>query len=417
MEQNRKVALTGIGVVSPYGIGKECFWRGLQKGSPAIRRISLFNPEGFLSQVGGEVPDLNGAVVLEGRKELPRVVPMAILAAREALQDAEIDTTQLEESEKEKWAVIVGTGAGGIDYAEQQYEGFHKEGSHRIHPYAISNSFPGMLSSELSIYFGFRGPSHVMSNGCTSSTDAIGYAFQSIRRGERDCVLTGGAEACMTRGILSGFCRMKVVSSRFNNTPERASRPFDKERDGFVLGEGAWFFVLESFEQARRRGARIYCFVSGYGATCDAFHPVRTTKDGKESARAMVEAVKDAGLALDEIDYINLHGTSTVMNDRTETAAVKLAFEKKSYAIPMSATKSLVGHPQGASGAMGVATCALSLANQFITPTANYETPDEACDLDYTPNRGRETVLRHVLSNCIGFGSKNASLVLSGVGA
>ena len=308
--------------------------------------------------------------------------------------------------------VVIGSGAGAIDFAERQYEAYYREGIRRVSPFAISSSVIGMVSSEISIRFGFTGPSHVLSNGCTSSTDAIGYALHAIRRAEHPILLTGGTEACITRGMMEGFCRMRAAAIGWNDRPEKASRPFNRDRSGFVLGEGAYLMVLEDADRARRRGARIYAEVSGYGSTCDAHHRVHVSPTGGESTRAMELALASAGAAPEEVDYINLHGTSTLQNDRVETLAVKALLGRRAASVPVSATKSMIGHPQGACGAAGVIAAALGLRDGFLPPTINYESPDPECDLDYVPNRPRRASPRLALCNCIGFGSKNSALVL-----
>jgi 3-oxoacyl-[acyl-carrier-protein] synthase II len=337
---------------------------------------------------------------------------MAIAAAREAMQGAGLNTETLSLDEQRAIAVILGTGAGGIEFAERQYAAFYGRGERHVTPYCVSSSFVGMLSSEVSIALGLRGPSHVLSTGCTSSTDAMGYALQAVRSGAHPVVLTGGAEACITPGILAGFARMRVVATRYNSEPEKAGRPFDKERDGFVLGEGAWMFVVEDAEHARRRGARVLAELAGYGSTCEAYHRVVMNSDGVESARAMGLAVESAGAQLADVDCVNLHGTGTQMNDVIETRALKLLLGKRALNLPASATKSMIGHPQGACGAAGAMAGLFSLLHQYIPPTINYATPDPECDLDYTPNAGRAAAVRAVLCNTIAFGSKNAALLL-----
>jgi 3-oxoacyl-[acyl-carrier-protein] synthase II len=260
--------------------------------------------------------------------------------------------------------------------------------------------------------FKLRGPSHVVSTGCTSSSDAIYYACQAIASNRADIVVTGGVDAPLAPGILAGFCLMRILTESWNNSPERASRPFSKDRDGFVLGEGAWIYVVERETSARARGARIYAEILGYGSTCDAYHRVRLDDSGAEPARAMRTAIHDAGIGLDDIDYVNLHGTSTDLNDRIETRAVKNCFKERAAAIPMSATKSMVGHPQGASGASGISAILYAMAEGTIPPTLNLEVADPECDLDYVPLKSRPAKVRFALSNCIGFGSKNSALVL-----
>jgi len=410
----RRVVITGIGVVSPNGIGKENFWQAIKRGISGVKNISLFDASDLPCRVAAEVGNFNleKYVPEKNQKHLHRLAAMAIAAANEAQSDAKLNLKDLPDAEKSEVGVIVGTGAGGIFYGEDQYRIFFREGRKKVSPYAISASLAGMLSSEISLAFGIRGPSHVLSNGCTSSTDAIGYAFDQIRYGRSDILLSGGAESCITVGMISGFCRMGAVATKWNLEPSRASRPFNKDRDGFVLGEGAWILVLEELQRARRRNAFIYGEVVGYGSTCDAYHRVQIMPSGEESSRAMELALKDGGIEKEEVDYISLHGTATELNDRIETKAIKLCFGQRAYAIPTSALKSMIGHPQGACGAAGVVASLLSMVNNFIHPTINYENPDPECDLDYVPNIGRKAEIRISVCNCIGFGSKNSALVL-----
>ncbi len=410
-----RVVVTGMGIVSPYGIGAPLFWDGIKTARSAVKRITLFPCENHESQVAGEVPnfDLKKYAPPKEEKRLSRVAVMSQVAGREALADAGFAQVSLDdEAFSLETGVILGTGGGGIEYAEEQYKIYFGSKAGKNHPFAVSSAFVGMLSSELSIALKLRGASHVISTGCTSSTDAIGYAFNLIRMGKLKRILTGGADCCITPAILNSYSRMKVVSTRYNETPEKASRPFDKNRDGFVIGEGAWIFVLEDWESARERNAPIYAEVLGYGSTCDAYHRVQIMPDGKESARALRLALDDAGISEKSIDYINLHGTSTALNDKTETAAIKLAFNGSSKKIPMSATKSLIGHAQGASGAAGMAATLFSIKENYLHPTINYDEPDPECDLDYIPNKGRKKEISLAMVNTIAFGSKNSSLVL-----
>jgi 3-oxoacyl-[acyl-carrier-protein] synthase II len=405
--------MTGLGVVSPFGSGIETFLRGLREGRSAARRISLFDPDDLPCRVAAEVPDFDPAAHLdpEDLQRVGRIVPLSIAAAREALVDAGL-ANDLPLEARRRIGVVIGSGAGAVDFAERQYEAYYRRGIRRVNPFAISSSVVGMVSSELSIRFGFTGPSHVLSNGCTSSTDAIGYAMHAIRRGEQKVVLTGGAEACITLGMMEGFCRMRAAAVGWNDRPEKASRPFSRDRSGFVLGEGAYLLVLEESEHALRRGARVYGEVAGYGSTCDAHHRVHMSQDGTESTRAMELALVSAGASCSEVDYINLHGTSTRQNDRVETLAVKSLLGTRAKEVPASATKSMIGHPQGACGAAGVLATVLAMRDHFLPPTINYEVPDPECDLDYVPNRARPGRPRLALCNCIGFGSKNSALVL-----
>jgi 3-oxoacyl-[acyl-carrier-protein] synthase II len=306
----------------------------------------------------------------------------------------------------------VGSGAGGIDVAERQYYEFFNDGWKRVTPYAIPVSIVGMISSEISIALELHGISHVVSTGCTSSTDAIAYAASLLRAGDADIILSGGADACVTPGMIFGFSKMRVVATRYNDTPGAASRPFDRGRDGFVLGEGAWMVVLEREDRARARGAHVYATIDGYGSTCDAYHRVQMDPDGEQIVRAMQLAVDRAGRALDEIGYVNFHGTSTVLNDAVESRCVRHLFGPLADRIPGSSTKSMIGHPQGASGAAGIVTSALALDRGFLPPTINLRDPDPECDLDFIPNSGRQAQVEATLCNCLGFGSKNSAIVL-----
>jgi 3-oxoacyl-[acyl-carrier-protein] synthase II len=306
----------------------------------------------------------------------------------------------------------VGSGAGGIDVGERQYGDFYSGDRHRVSPYAIPVSTVGMVSSEVSIGLGLRGPSHVMSTGCTSSTDAIGYAANLIRHGEVDAIVTGGADACVTPGMLFGFTRMRVVSTAFNDRPAEASRPFDRDRDGFVLGEGAWILILERLDRARARGARIYATVDGYASTCDAYHRVQMDPEGTEIVRAMTLALSRAGVPADEVGYVNYHGTSTRLNDAVEMRCVQRVLGARAGQVPGSSIKSMIGHPQGASGAAGVVATAMAIANGILPPTINQGARDPECELDVIPNVARCQAVEIALCNCLGFGSKNSALVL-----
>ena len=410
----RRVVVTGLGAMSPNGIGKKKFWSNTCNGISGIRPISSFDPTSLSCQIAGEVQGFDPSEYYSETdlKKLSRSVPLAIAASKEALHDSAIDLAQFNEEDFESLGVIVGTGGAGFDFSEKQFEIFFSDQKNKISPYAISNSLVGMLSSEISMYFGLQGQSHVLSNGCTSSTDAIGYSFNTIRSGQEDWVLTGGVDACITPAMMVGFERMRVNPTHYNDDPTRGSRPFNLDREGFVLSEGSWMMVLEELEHANRRDAPIYGEVLGYGSTCDAYHRVAIMPDGKQSTRAIHSALKDAKINKEQVDYINFHGTSTIVNDKVETLAVKNLFNSLSPKIPVSSTKSMVGHPQGASGGLGVSVSLLSLYNNFLTPTINQENPDPDCDLDYVPNKGREEKLNIAVCNCISFGSKNSALVL-----
>jgi 3-oxoacyl-[acyl-carrier-protein] synthase II len=411
----RRVVISGFGCVTPIGIGRDAFWHGLQTGASGIKRIESFDVSDSAVKIAAEVRNFDWEAELNAkdRKHVPRTVPLALRAAREAIADAEIFTETLTLQERQNFGVVIGTGGGGLSFTEKQYEFYYRGNPKNASLYTIPSSTHGGLSSELSMVFGLHGLSHVISTGCTSSTDAIAYAAQHIALGKQETMLAGGVDSPIARGILEGFNLMTVLTKDFNDTPEKASRPFDKKRSGIVLGEGAWIFVLETLENAEKRGAKFYAEILGYGATCDAYHRVRLEENGAEPARAMTLAMHDAGIAPETVDYVNLHGTSTQLNDRIETQAVKNAFGKHAYSLAASATKSQIGHPQGASGAAGIGATLLALQKNIIAPTINLENQDENCDLNYTPNFAKEKAVQIALCNCIGFGSKNSALVLA----
>jgi len=411
----RRVVITGRGCVTPIGIGLDAHWSGLQRGESAVRRIESFDvsksPVKIAAQVQGF--DWEAELSAKDRKHVPRTVPLALAAAREAFQDAGIAPQDLSVEERQRIGVQLGTGGGGLPFVEDHYSIWYNGGSHsKASIYIIPAATHGTLSSELSMAFGLRGLSHVISTGCTSSTDAIAYAAQHIALGRQDAMIAGGVDAPLAPGILAGFNLLTVLTTDWNDEPQRASRPFTRNRSGMVLGEGAWIYVLEDFERAKKRGAKIYAEIIGYGSTCDAYHRVRLQEGGDEPARAMALAMEDAGITASEIDYVNLHGTSTVLNDRIETNALKIALNCNSHRVPMSATKSQIGHPQGASGAAGLGAALSAMQTRIIPPTINLDDPDPDCDLDYVPNEARESDVRVALCNCIGFGSKNSALVV-----
>jgi 3-oxoacyl-[acyl-carrier-protein] synthase II len=411
------VVITGLGCVTPVGIGRETFWRALQEGESGVRPIEGFDVSASPVRIAAAALgfDWEGELKSKDRRHVARTVPLALAAAREALGDAGLQPSDFTIEEQRAFGVVLGTGGGGLAFTEYQYKYFYTDAPGSPSIYTIPASTHGGLSSELSMAFGLRGLSHVISTGCTSSTDAIAYAADHIAAGRQEAMLAGGSDAPLAPGILAGFCLMKVLTEDWNEEPARASRPFSRDRSGMVLGEGSWVYVLEEYERARGRGARIYAEITGYGATCDAYHRVRLEDTGEEPARAMQLALEAAGRAPEEIDYVNLHGTSTVLNDRIETQAVKLAFGEHSRRMPMSATKSQIGHPQGASGAAGLAAALCAMTTGLIPPTINLDEPDPACDLDYVPNHAREQNVRIALCNCIGFGSKNSALVVERV--
>ncbi len=411
----RRAVITGIGAVSPNGIGRERFWKATRDGKSGVRRITRFDPAGFVVQVAGEVPDEfdeGRYVEPKDRPHVSRSVPLAAASVAEALSDAGLDVRSMSRDELRTIGVIVGSGGGSQDFTEEQYRLYYTGRQKQCSVYTIPTGTIGTLASEVSMRFGFRGLSHIVSTGCTSSTDALGYAYRNIQAGVLSTIVAGGVDSPIAPLIIRGFQLMRIMTTRWNHAPQRASRPFSRDRDGFVIAEGSWFFIVEEMEQARARGAHIYGEIAGYGSTCEAYHRVRLEECGEEPARAIGLALREAGIPPAEVQYINYHGTSTELNDRIETRAVKLAFDGHAYRLAGSSLKSLIGHPQGACGAAGVAATLLAMRDGVVPPTINVEEPDPECDLDYVPCPGRRLPIEHAVANCIAFGSKNSALVL-----
>ncbi len=410
----RRVAITGIGAMSPNGIGREAFWRATRNGESGIRRIQSFDPSQHSVQIAGEVVGFDELkyVSRKERQHVSRATPLAVAAAQEALEDAGLEPARMTMEERRGVAVITGSGGGSQEFSEHQYRLYYEGKEKQCSVYVIPTSTIGTLASEVSMRFGLRGFSHIVSTGCTSSTDALGYACRQIQWGDIDTVVAGGVDAPLAPLILRGFQLLRALTTSWNAEPERASRPFSKDRDGFVLSEGAWFFVLEDRDKALARGARIYGEIRGWGSTCEAYHRVRLEECGEEPARAIGLAMREAGVAPEDVQYVNYHGTSTELNDRIETRAMKLALGDHAYRVAGSALKSLIGHPQGACGAAGVAATLLAMRDGVAPPTKNLETPDPECDLDYIPGEARKMHIEHAIANCIAFGSKNSALLL-----
>lgn len=404
-----------MGAVSPNGIGLGRFAEALRSGRSGVGTIASFDPSPYSTRIGGEVSDFDPAAAIPDpheRKHVPRAVAMAMMASDEALRTAGLEARSLPLEERRRFGVTIGTGGGGFAFTESMYDLWYAGQEKKASIYTIPASTHGTMASELSMRHALRGPSHVISTGCTSSTDAIGYAFDAVRFGRADRVLAGGADAPFAPGIFAAFSVMRIMTPSWNDEPARGSRPFSRDRNGFVLGEGAWTLILEERQTALERGATVLAEILGYGSTCEAFHRVRLEENGIEPARAMQLAMEDAALGPEAIDYANLHGTSTALNDRIETRAIKLALEGRAAKIPMSALKSMIGHPQGACGAAGVVATILAMREQFAPPTINLDEPDPDCDLDYVPREARRAPIATALCNCIGFGSKNSALVL-----
>jgi 3-oxoacyl-[acyl-carrier-protein] synthase II len=412
-----RVVITGIGVVSPNGMGKEAFCRAVLEGKSGVKRISRFDASQLPVQIAGEIPEFDELAWVDARerKHVSRVVPLAIAASTEAIRDAGIDPSAMSMEEKRTVGVILGTGGGAQEFSEEQYRLWHSGRVKQVSIFCIPSGTMGTIPSEVSMRFGFRGYSHVVTTGCTSSTDAIGYAYQHIQAGVQPMFLVGGVDSTITPGIIKGYSLLRALTQSWNHVPDRASRPFSADRDGFVLAEGSWMFILEEYEHARARGARIYAEITGYASTCEAFHRVRMSDSPEEPARAITLALEEAGIAPADVQYVNLHGTSTEMNDRVETRALKLALGEHARRIPMSALKSQIGHAQGACGSAGVAATLVAMEHSRVPPTINLDVPDPECDLDYVPDIGRSAQIEHAICNCVGFGSKNSALVLSKV--
>jgi len=401
--------------VSPNGIGTSTFAEAALAGRSGVRRISRFDASQIEVQIAGEVPDFDELAWVDKkeRKHVSRILPIALCAASEALTSAGVDSASLPLNERQRFGVIIGTGGGSQEFTEEQYRLYFHGQLSKMSLFCVPTGVMGSISSDLNVRFGLKGPSHVITTGCTSSTDAMAYAMRQIESGRLDWVLTGGADAPISLGTVRGFILMRILTEKWNSDPEKGSRPFSVDRDGFVLGEGSWMFVLEEYEHAKGRGAKILAEVVGYGSTCEAYHRVRLMECGEEPARAIQLAMKQAGIGPENIHYVNLHGTSTQLNDRIETRALKLALgEECARQVPTSALKSQIGHPQGACGAAGVAATLVAMQAGQIPPTLNLTNQDPECDLDYVPDAGRKKTIEHAVCNCIAFGSKNSALVL-----
>ncbi len=413
----RRVVVTGIGCISPNGIGREAFWEASKAGVSGVKRITRFDASPFPVQIAGQIDDFvdEGWVSAKDRPHVPRTVPLALAAADEAVRDSGLELTGMNRDQLRQIGVIVGSGGGAQEFTEEQYRLYYAGLVKQCSVYVIPSSTAGTLASEVSMRFGFRGFSHVVTTGCTSATDAIGYAYRNIQNGIIDTLVVGGVDAPLTLLVLRGFLLMRILSSKWNAEPERGSRPFSADRDGFVVGEGSWFFVMEEYEKAKARGAKIYGEIGGYGSTCEAYHRVRLEECGEEPARAMQLAMQEGGVTPEAVQYVSYHGTSTELNDRIETRAMKLAFGDQAYKIPGSSIKSLIGHPQGACGAAGVAVTLLAMRDGVVHPTINVDVADPECDLDYVQTGARKLDIDNAVANCIAFGSKNSALLLKRV--
>jgi 3-oxoacyl-[acyl-carrier-protein] synthase II len=409
----RRVVITGLGLITPLGQGKDALWEGLTLPRRVIGAITRFDATGYSTRIAAEVRDFDPTQFMERKdaRRAARFIQFAIGATHLALQDAQLAIT---DANREQIGVLIGSGIGGIDYMDTQVRLLERHGPDRVSPFLPAMMISDMASGMVSIHFGIKGPNLCAVTACSTGADAIGLATRLIQYGDAEVMLAGGAEAAIEPIGIAGFCAARAMSTR-NDDPEHASRPFDAERDGFVMGEGAGVLVLESLEHAQARGARIYAEVLGYGMTADAYHITQPDPDGDGALRAMRKALHDAGLQPTAIDYINAHGTSTRYNDAKETLAIKRLLGEDAYRVPVSSTKSVTGHLLGAAGAVEAAICVLALQHQTIPPTINYEHPDLECDLDYVPNTPRPATLRYVMTNSFGFGGHNSVLVLGRV--
>ncbi|GEA15129.1 MAG: 3-oxoacyl-[acyl-carrier-protein] synthase [Moorella sp. (in: firmicutes)] len=406
----KRVVITGLGAITPVGTGKDKFWQALVAGQPGIGPITRFDAGEMAVRFAGEVKDFDPGAFFD-RKEarrMDRFTQYAVAAARMAVEDAKLD---LEKEDRDRIGVIFATGIGGMETFEEQTRVLLEKGPNRVSPFFVPMMIANMAAGQISINLGVRGVNFTVVNACASGANAIGEAFRTLQRGDADVIITGGSEASVTPLTVAGFAAMKALSTR-NEEPEKASRPFDRGRDGFVLGEGAGVMVLETLEHAAARGARIYAEVAGYGCTADAYHITAPAPDGAAASRAMALALQDAGLQPADIDYINAHGTSTELNDRQETLAIKKVFGDHAYRLAISSTKSMTGHLLGAAGAIELVATALTVYTGVIPPTINYEEPDPDCDLDYVPNVARERQVSAAISNSFGFGGHNVAVVL-----
>jgi len=406
----RRVVVTGLGAVTPIGNDVKDFWKSCIEGKGGVGPITGFDASPFDSRIAGEIKNFDPSPCITPKelRHMDRFVQLAVVSAKEALADSGMD---LSKENRDRVGVLIGSGIGGLKVIEEQHNVLLQKGAGRLSPFLIPMLIVNMAPGQVAIQLGLRGPNSCVATACASGGHAVGDAFRVIQRGEADVMFAGGTESCVTRLGVGGFCAMHALSTR-NDDPAHASRPFDLERDGFVMAEGSGIVVLEELEHARARGARIYAEMVGYGMTGDGYHMTAPVPDGNGAIRCMRAALNDAGLNLDDIGYINAHGTSTKLNDKIETLAVKTLFGANAKKIPVSSTKSMTGHLLGAAGGVELIVCALSIRDNVLAPTINYEHPDPECDLDYVPNKSREKKLDVAMSNSLGFGGHNATLIV-----
>jgi len=407
----RRVVITGIGMISPLGIGNEPTWQGLVDGRSGVGKITKFDASAYACQIAGEVKGFVPEDWIDKKevKKSDTFIHYAVAASQMAVDDAKLD---LSKEDGDRVGVIIGSGIGGLPLIAEMHQKLMERGPSRISPFFIPGLIVNLAAGQVSIRFNARGPSSAPATACATGAHAIGDAFKIVQRDDADIMFAGGTEAVITPLAVGGFAAMRALSTR-NDEPERASRPWDLNRDGFVMGEGAGVLILEERERARARGAEIYCELTGYGMSSDAYHITSPSEDGGGMMRVMQRALKDAGLQPADIQYINAHGTSTPIGDKIETIAIKRVFGDGSYKVAVSSTKSMTGHLLGAAGGLESAIAAMTVRYGIIPPTINYETPDPECDLDYVPNKARHQKVEHVMSNSFGFGGTNATLIFS----
>ncbi|HYF83129.1 MAG TPA: beta-ketoacyl-ACP synthase II [Clostridia bacterium] len=406
----RRVVITGVGIISPIGIGKDEFFKSLKEGKCGVDYITRFDTTDYDTKIAAEVKDFDPTEYIDKKecRRMDRFTQYAVAASKMAVTDSALDINAID---NDMFGVCIGSGIGGMETLEAQHDILREKGPGRVSPFMVPMMISNIASGNVSIALNAKGPNTTVVTACASGTNAIGEAFKTIQRGAADIMVTGGTEASITPLSFAGFCSMKALSTR-NDDPKTASRPFDKDRDGFVMGEGAGMLIVEELEHAQKRGARIYGEVVGYGASGDAYHITAPSPDAQGAYRAMLMAVKDAGIEATEIDYINAHGTSTGMNDRLETLAIKKLLGDDAGKVAISSTKSMTGHLLGAAGAIEAVACLLAINEGIIPPTINYTTPDEECDLDYVPNKARNKEVKYAMSNSLGFGGHNATIML-----
>ena len=408
--QNNRVVVTGIGTIASQGTGIDLFWEALLAGKSGIDTVQSFDITDYPSKVGSEVSDFNAGDFMDPKeaRRNDRYTHFAVAASKLALQDGGLDCTA---PDPERFGVLVGSGIGGMNTIQEQSFRLFEKGPRKVSPFMIPSLIANIASGVVAIETGARGPNYGIVSACATGTHTIGESFRLLRDGEADVMLAGGSEAAITELGYAGFCSMKAMSTQYNDAPQTASRPFDAGRDGFVMGEGAGVLLLETLEHAQARGARIYCEISGYAASCDAFHITSPDPEGKALSTAIRKVIKEAGLEVEDVDYINAHGTSTPYNDKFETNAIKIALGEHAHKIMVSSTKSMTGHLLGAAGGIESAVCVKTIHEGKVAPTINYNDPDPDCDLDYVPNTMREADVKVAICNNSGFGGQNATIL------